>query len=206
MDRNYSQKESSMKLSKIHILFILLSAFGIVSILVEASLGADIQTGFGGIDWATSLSQVKGCEKVEERESLQYCVRSDRSHTLLGDLVPAVLYGFYQDAFFTVIIRIEDDETYSQTKGRLVERLGVPETALDREGVVSTYRWTDGSVQIELFNDTSEQGFKLAYYYLPIAKKVLRKHKSFSPPKRFGVKLFPTNKEDIPEAVRILEF
>jgi hypothetical protein len=87
-----------------------------------------------------------------------------------------------------------------------VERLGVPKTTLDREGVVSTQKWTEGLVQIELFNDKSEQGFKLAYYYLPIAKKAFHKHRTFSPPKRSGITFFPTKKGDIPEAVRILEF
>jgi hypothetical protein len=194
-----------MGLIKKSVLFILL-VFGMFFILVEAGVAADIQTGFGGIDWGISLNQVSGCEKIEERENIQYCIRSDQSHTLLGEIIPAVLYGFYQETFFAVIIGIEDDEAYIQTKNRLVERLGVPETAFDREGIVSTHKWTDRSVQIELFNDKSEQGFKLAYYYLPIAKKVPRKHKSFSPTKRSGLTFFPTKKGNIPEAVRILEF
>ncbi len=183
-----------------------LAVLGIVFVLADVGAGADIQTGFGGIDWAMSPSQVNDCKSVGEREGIQYCVRGDQVHTLLGEGVPAVLYGFYQDAFFAVFIGIENDEAYAQTKRTLVERLGIPETALDKEGVVSTLRWTDGQVQIELFNDRSERGFNLVYYYLPIAKKVFRKYKSLSPPNRLGVTLFPTKKGDKPEAVRILEF
>lgn len=194
-----------MEFSK-KILLIVPLAFGIVSVLAATGVAADIQTGFGGVEWAASLNQVGNCQQVGEREGVQYCARSDQFHTLLGEMVPGVLYGFYQDAFFAVFIAIESDEAYLETKEKLVERLGVPETSLDATGVVSTLRWTDGAVQVELFNDSSKQGFKLVYYYLPIAKKVLRKHKSLTPPRRTGVTFFPTKKGDIPEAVRILEF
>ena len=188
------------------IFLVVLLAIGGVSVFAEVSVAAGIQIGFGGIAWATPLNQINNCTKVGEREGIQYCIRKDQFHTLLGEMVSDVLYGFHQDTFFAVFFGIEDDEAYSLTKRRLVEQLGVPGTTLDREGTMSTHRWTDGLVQIELFNDTSEQGFKLVYYYMPIAKKVLRTHKSLLPPKRLGIPFFPTKKGDIPEAMRILEF
>ncbi len=179
---------------------------GILSIMAGACLAEDFQSGFGGINWSTSLEQVENCQKIDDQGDIQYFIRTNQLHTLFGEPVPHVIYGFYQNAFFAVFVRIENDEAYFQTKTRLMDQLGMPQISFDKEGTVSTLRWTDGQVQIELFNDRSEQGFKLAYHYLPIVKKVFVKHKALSPPKRRGINLFPTKKGDTPEAVRILEF
>jgi len=45
----------------------------------------------------------------------------------MGEMGPKVIYGFYQGAFFAVFIQIGDDETYNQTKSRLMNLLGAPE-------------------------------------------------------------------------------
>jgi hypothetical protein len=169
-------------------------------------VASELQTGFGGIDWSTSREQIKDCEPLEAREGIQYCLRRNQPHTLMGDPVPHVLYGFFQDAFFAVFIRIENDEVYARTKERLMDLLGTPDTSLDKEGVVSTFRWTDADVRIELFNDRSRQGFSLVYYYLPLANKAFRKHKALIPSKWPKIKLFPAEKGDDPEAIGILQF
>lgn len=183
-----------------------LLVFGIILVLVQTAAGADIQTGFGGIDWATALGQVQDCEEVESREGIRYCLRRDRVHTLLGEPIPTALYGFYNDAFFAVFIKIENDDAYAITKTRLMKRLGTPETSLDKEGVTSTLRWTEGKVRVVLSNDRSKEGFRLVYYYLPVADKVLRKHKVLFPSKWSTIKLFPAIKGDESEDIGILQF
>ncbi len=187
-------------------IIIFLFAFSALSSLTGVCEAVDIQKGFGGIDWSTSMDQIAECEKVGAREGIQYCVRRDQNHTLLGEPAPSVLYGFFKDAFFTVFIRIDNDEAYVRTKQRLVERLGSPETTFDKEGVVSTLSWTEGHVRMALFDDRSENGFRLVYYYLPIASKAFGKSKQLFPPKPPKAKLFPIKKGDTPEAVRLLAF
>ena len=181
-------------------------ASAILSLFMGVSAAEDLQTGFGGINWKTSLDQIRDCERIEGKEGIQYCLRRDQTHSLLGEPAPNVLYGFYQDSFFVVLMRIEDDDAYAHTKNRLLERLGAPETSFDKKGVASTLRWTEGQVRIELFNDRSKEGFMLAYYYLPLYQKVLRQHKNLAPSKWSNIKMFPVKKDDDPEAVRILEF
>lgn len=183
-----------------------LLVFGIILVLVQTAAGADIQTGFGGIDWATALGQVQDCEEVESREGIRYCLRRDRAHTLLGEPIPTALYGFYNDAFFAVFIKIENDDAYAITKTRLMDRLGTPETSLDKGGVTSTLRWTEGKVRVVLSNDRSKEGFRLVYYYLPVADKALRKHKVLFPSKWSTIKLFPVIKGDESEDIGILQF
>jgi hypothetical protein len=91
-------QEDSMGFSK-KIVQLFLLAFGFIFIMAEVASAADIRSGFGGIDWATSQDQVANCKKIRGHEDIQYCVRSDQIHTLLGKMSPGVLYGFYQDAF-----------------------------------------------------------------------------------------------------------
>jgi hypothetical protein len=166
-------------------------------------MAEDLQTGFGGIHWSTSLEQIGNCENIDRQGDIQYCIRSDQPHTLLGEPVPQVLYGFYQNAFFAVFIRIENDDAYAQTKRRMLDLLGTPETSLDKEGVVSMLRWTAGQTQIELSNDRSKQGFRLVCKYLPIAKKALSRHKTLAPSKWPAIKW---KHSDETEPIGILQF
>jgi hypothetical protein len=176
------------------------------SIIAANGRADDLQTGFGGIKWATALDQTQNFTEVENREDVRYYLRRDQAHSLLGEPTPSVLYGFYKDAFFAVFIKIEDDDAYAETKTRLIDRLGTPETSLDKEGVVSTLQWTEGSIRIKLTNDRSREGFRLRYYYLPIAEKALRKHKTLFPSKWPGVKLFASPTDGAEETVRILQY
>ena len=66
-------------------IFLILASVGIVSIMTGVALAQEINSGFGGIDWAPPLEAVKGCEKVAERGDILYCVRRNQVHTLLGE-------------------------------------------------------------------------------------------------------------------------
>lgn len=191
------------QLKSVRSLFVVFVFFAVLNGICIAE---DLQNGFGGIDWATKLDQVRDCQKIEDREGIQYCFRHDQAHTLMGEPAPAVLYGFYQDAFFGVFIQIENDEAYGQSKTRLMDRLGTPQVSFDKEGTASTLRWTEGLVRVELFNDRSKEGFRLVYYYLPVADKALRKHKALLPSKWSKIKLFSVEKGDETEHIGILQF
>ena len=167
---------------------------------------ADLQSGFGGIAWGAPMEQVGDCEKVAQTADILYCGRRKQAHTVLGEAVERVTYGFYKDNFFAVFIRIENDSLYSQVQSRLTARLGPPERQLDAQGSVARMIWLDGKVQTELMDDHDEQGFKLAFYYLPIAESLLSGPGTIFPARRPVRKLFPIKKGDMPDAVRILEF
>jgi len=77
---------------------VLLIAVAFFSSLNGICLAGDLQAGFGGIDWSTTLDQVKDCEQIEDRGDLYYCVRRNQAHTLLGEFVPEVFYGFYRES------------------------------------------------------------------------------------------------------------
>jgi hypothetical protein len=133
-------------------------------------------------------------------------MRSNQAHTLLGEFIPEVLYGFYREAFFSVFIRIEDDEAYVATKSRLVDRLGTPASSLDKDGMVSILRWKRDTVRVELHNDRSKEGFRLMYCYQPLADKAARKQKVLTPSKWSKIQLFPSPKGDEADNIGILKF
>ena len=187
------------------ILFIV-AGIGIFTLMTGAVLAENVNSGFGGIDWATPREDVRGCENVEERGDILYCMRRDQAHTLLGESTPEVLYGFYRDAFFSVFIRVENEENYQETKTRLKDRLGAPETSLDKDGMVAVLRWTRDNVRVELHNDRSVQGFQLAYYYVPIADKAARKYKNVKPGRWPNAMLFQRELSEDQEPIRILKF
>jgi len=183
----------------------------LVATLLSVSTGGiccadDIQKGFGGLQWADPLDQVDACEGIDNRGAIQYCTRKDRIHTLMGEIGPNVIYGFYQGAFFAVFIQIEDDDIYDQTKSRLMNLLGAPGKSLNKEGDLAAFRWTQGRIRIELSNDQSNQGFRLAYYYIPLAEKVFRMSKSLYPSKWPKLERYPKETQDELDQVGILQF
>ena len=185
---------------------ILIASVWVVAVLMNAlPASASIPTEFGGIPWATSLERVADCETIDSRGDLHYCVRPGQPHLLMGKPIARVTYGFYKKAFFAVFIRIDDDEAYYQIKQRLIDQLGRAESEIDKDGGISTLRWTTGQVQIELINPSSETGLRLAYYYLPLADKARAERAELFPPRRSKAKLFPGSREDDSDSVRILE-
>jgi len=185
---------------------ILLSAILVVCGHLQICKAADLQWGFGGIPWSAAISQVNNCERVESRESIQFCLRRDLIHTLKGEIGPRVLYGFYKEAFFAVFIQIDDDESYGQTKSRLMDLMGTPGKSLNKEGDVSVFRWTQEQIRVELSNDPTSQGFTLAYYYIPLADKVYQKQKAFLPSKWPRLKTYPKDRQDDLDQVGIIDF
>jgi len=105
-----------------------------------------------------------------------------------------------------VFIQIEDDEIYDQTITRLMNLLGAPGKSLNKEGDLAALRWTQGRVRIELSNDASIQGFRLAYYYIPLAEKTLRMPKSLYPSRWPKLKGYPKDIQEDLDQVGILEF
>ena len=187
-------------------IFFIIAGIVIFTLMTGVVWAENINSGFGGIDWATPREAVLDCEKVEERVDIRYCMRRDQAHTLLGESIPEVLYGFYKDAFFSVFIRVENEEAYQATKARLKDGLGAPETSLDKDGMVAVLRWTRDKVRVELHNDRSVQGFQLAYYYVPIADKAARKHKNVKPGRWPNTKPFQKEISEDQEPIRILTF
>ena len=137
---------------------------GTITALSGAAQAMELEKGFGNMTWAASLEDAGDCEKIEEKGDILFCMRHDQAHTLLGESIPAVLYGFYKASFFSVFIRVENEEAYRETKSRLVNRLGPPESSLDKEGMVAVLRWTKDKVRVELHNDRSVQGFQVIFY------------------------------------------
>jgi len=187
-------------------IYLILASFGIITMMTGAVSAGEINRGFGGIDWVTPLEAVKDCEKVVERGDILYCMRRDQVHTLLGESIPDVLYGFYRESFFSVVIRVEDEEAYRITKKQLLDRLGSPESSLDKEGMVAVLRWTRDKVRVELHNDRSVQGFQVAYYYVPVADKAERTHKAVKPGRWPQTKQFNVEQNEDQEPIRILKF
>lgn len=181
-------------------------SIGIITIMTGAVQAGDLENGFGNIAWATPLEAVENCQKVEDREDIHYCLPRNQVHTLFGESIPEVLYGFYQEAFYSVFIRIEDDKAYMETKGRLIARLGTPETSLNKDGIVSTLRWTDGKARVQLYNDHSKEGFQLVFYYIPIAEKAFSKKKIPFPYRWKKINLVHGPSEEATEVIQILQF
>ena len=180
-------------------------AWALITVMLVLPVSAGIQNGFGGISWATSLRRVADCETVGVKGDIRYCTRPNQPHTMMGKPIARVTYGFYKEAFFAVFIRIDDDGAYYRIKQLLVDQLGRAESEIDKDGEISTLRWTTVHVQIELINPSWEVGSQLAYYYMPLAEKAREKRANLFPPRRPKPKLFPTGGDEPSDSVRILE-
>ena len=170
---------------------LIIIAWVLTALLSPSVLAQDIKAGFGGIAWTTPLEKLKNCRSIGEQGKVFYCVRPNQSHTLMGEPLERVTYGFFRRAFFAVFFRIEDEEAFYAIQQRLNEKLGIPESILDIAGNIAAIRWTDGPVRIELNPPSNGTEIKLAYYYAPLADKAMENQSMLFPQKRPKVKLRP---------------
>lgn len=91
-------------------------------------------------------------------------------------------------------------------KKQLLDRLGTPESSLDKDGMVSVLRWTRDKVRVELHNDGSVQGFQVAYYYVPVADKAERTHITVKSGRWPKTNLPNVEQSEDQETIRILKF
>jgi hypothetical protein len=203
--------------------------FTLKTILVAAFLGmlsppvqaAELESGFLGMKWATPAKDLKGFTKVGASEKIAYYVDPQRKYTFFGNEVSEhVVYGFYDDKFFSVYADIEGIDIFSQIKSYIQRKYGPPTktsrltrsdlptltSRRETRGDLTTYIWRLKQTQIKFKHHETTGNMKISFYYLPIAKQVnaeMKKNLEAEPPGPF-FPLSPFSNYDGP--VPMMEF
>ena len=132
----------------------------------------DIQQGIHGMRWGSSISGYKDLTRVKETHQAAYYANSKMQYETANQPVPGVYYGFYQDQFFAVFIKLRSPDQYSHLERQFSKKYGKPKTTRNTGDRLTVHRWNDAEVSIKLKFRESPLEYKLAMYYLPLSARV----------------------------------
>lgn len=137
--------------------------------LVCSSVAAfDLQKGIHGMQWNSSVSAYKDLTRVKVLGHASYYANSQMIYKTANQPVPAVYYGFYQNRFFAVFIKLRSPNQFSHLERQFTKKYGAPKTTRNASGL-TIYRWRDKAVTIKLKLRESPAEYKMAMYYRPLA-------------------------------------
>ena len=135
----------------------------------RAYAGQDIDQGMHGMRWGAAASTYEFLTKVRQDGPVAYYVNANTVYQSANQIVPGVVYGFYDKQFFAVYIKLRTPDQFIQTRRYFSSHYGPPDVTRDAGGRQSVYRWKDADVKIKLKLNDSTGDIKLAVYYAPLA-------------------------------------
>jgi hypothetical protein len=145
-----------------------LTAIGLVLIFYSSAAAFDIQKGIHGMRWASSVSAYTDLVKVKALGSASYYANSRMIYESANQPVPAVYYGFYQNRFFAVFIKLRSPNQLLHLERQFTKKYGAPKSTRNPSGL-TVHRWRDQNVTIKLKSREAPAEYKMAIYYLPLA-------------------------------------
>jgi hypothetical protein len=167
-------------------------------------LAAELQTGFLGIKWGTSISELAHFAKISERNDVSYYVDPQKSYTLFEIDIPGVIYGFYEGKFFAAYVNVETIDLFNQLKNQLNQKYGSPRTTLDviKDQKIYNWKYQDTKIKLKLYE--KERIMKLGFYNTSLSKRVNKAQREAFPQPRQPA--FPLNERRLKDAIDVMGF
>jgi hypothetical protein len=162
-------------------------------IIVTSAAAYDLTQGMHGMSWASSISEHAHLKKVRESFGVSYYVNEDMIYQVVNQSVIGVFYGFYNDQFFAVYIKLRRPDQFEHLKQLFSENYGEPKAERNTSGDQVVYRWIVNDAKIKLKMKESIGEIKLAVYYIPIASRLNEEQLERITPDDFNV---PHSKKD----------
>lgn len=157
-------------------------SFWLVTILCSAAGAYDFQQGMHGMKWGSSVSQNPDLSKVHETSLVAYYVKPNTLYQVSDQQIPGVFYGFFDDKFFAVFVKLRSPHQFSNLKQAFDTKYGDAKSSFDAESKQQVYRWFDGDVKIKLKMIEAKGQFKMAFYYSPLSNKLNEERLENIPP------------------------
>jgi hypothetical protein len=180
-----------------HILVAICLAIGVAG-------AADLEAGFMGIQWTSDAADQEGLARLYEKENVVYYTQPNIVHTIHEIPVPNVVYGFYENQFFAVYINLESEVVFGEFRNYLKSQYGNPAMSFSTKTSETVYKWKKGKVKIKLKTNEKNYRMKLAFYYLPLSKKLNEERMERSHSK--SLQFFPIKKDEKPARMPLLRF
>ena len=175
----------------------------LLMMLCTAAMAYDFQQGMHGMKWGSSISENGDLKKVHETDLVSYYARPNTIYQLSNQLVPAVFYGFYNDKFFAVFVKMHTPHQFSELKKAFDAKYGAAKSTFNSLAKQQVYRWRDGDVKIKLKKIEATGQFKLAFYYAPLSAKLNEERLENIPPELY--KMTATQKKESVKAAPLLD-
>ena len=169
-----------------------------------AGQAADLGKEFLQKPWGAPLSEFPGYINVGGSGKIGYYFNPKQAYTIFDAQVSDLVYGFYEERFFAVYVRLEAIDTYSSIKREIQQKFGVPKISMESRGGLTTYSWKTGDTRIKMKYREAAGAMKLAIYYQPIANRVnleLHQEMDAEPPEP----RFPLSQSRQKDAVELLD-
>lgn len=144
----------------------------LVTILCSAAVAYDFQQGMHGMKWGSSVSENTDLSKVYETALAVYYAKPDTFYQVSNQPIPGVFYGFYDDKFFAVFVKLRSPDQFAKLKQAFDTKYGDAKSSFNTQSKQQVYRWKDADVKIKLKMIEAKGQFKMAFYYSPLSLKL----------------------------------
>jgi len=167
----------------------------VVLLFAAPAPAADLQDEILGVKWKAEVSEIKGLTELRQTDRIGFFIRPGVTHTIYGNDVHDVVYGFYAGRLFAVYINTGDPVLFGKLRDDITKRFGEPRIVQTMPNEQTTYTWKTGKVKIKLKSLPTRM--KLAFYYMPLSTEVNEAQAEETAEKAW--KLFPIDKNRKPE-------
>jgi len=124
---------------------------------------------FRGMKWKANIEDFFGMQFIAADGDLKFYERKDEN-TKIGDAtVSKIIYGFYRDGFYSVLVYFDGLLNYSKIKEIYIQNYG---EAFQPNEYVNKYFWNGDNVDILLTYDDVMKHGRITYFYKPLASKM----------------------------------
>lgn len=165
---------------------------------------AALDKGFLNYTWGSDISRYDNLKKLYSKGDVSYYANPDVEYTIDDILIKNVIFGFYQDQFFAVYLRIDSFEIYDTLTLYMKSKYGIPSYKATEKDQM-TLKWKHEDVIIKQKINKTNEKMKLAFYYAPLSKK-LNSLELGEEIEQGAIHFVPIDKRKKPERFRLLEF
>ncbi|MBW2193873.1 MAG: hypothetical protein JRF27_08820 [Deltaproteobacteria bacterium] len=188
-----------MKMIKAFLLFV------VVSFIFAAAVHAtDLQDEIFGLKWGEKLPESNTFSKIWSSSNVDFFRKPGEVRTINDVVVPEVIYGFYNDQFFAVYIKIDSIEVFDDLRRYMKEKYGIPQKTMDVKNDQTIYRWKYKDIKTKLKLYGKNNYMKLAFYYTPLSNMVNEAQQERFQKESF--RFLPIDKDKRPAQMPLLEF
>ena len=132
----------------------------------------ELNEGIHGMAWASHISRHPHLTLVRESAGARYYVDADTVYSITNQAVPGVIYGFYEERFFAVFIRMSTPNQFYYITQRFKDLFGAPKISAQSDTGETIYQWKDGEVKIKMKVSDAKGKLKLGIYYAPLSSRL----------------------------------
>ncbi len=158
---------------------------GFIIFLATAVQASDLKVGVHGMAWASHVEAHEHLTRVRTAGPASYYVNRNMAYQTANQPVPGVVYGFFQDRFFAVYIKLRSPDQAYYLEKHFRNAYGPAKVTSGRAGEQTIYRWQNDALKIKLKVDETTSEIKLGIYYRPLSSQLNQMRVEEVPPDTF---------------------